>query len=412
MRIAFDGTTLTPGRTGVGYYTEHLLQHLAREAERTGDELVVISNQGIDTAFPLPKHVRVYSARQLPVRIGWMQLLAARVLTDLQPDVAHFTNGMIPPGSPVPTVVTVHDMSLRLHPRCHPFRRLLINRPLVTVAIRNATAMVTVSNSARRDLLRLYGIPPDRVAVVHEAAAPIFQAIRDIEHLERVRRRYSLPERFVLYVGAIEPRKNLRRLVQAFARARARGVPHHLVCVGPYGWSSRNLVRVIERLDLNEVVQFAGYVPLHDLPAIYNLGELFVFPSVYEGFGLPVVEAMACGTPVITSNTSSLDEIASGAAETIDPYDVDAMAEALVRLLTTADRRRELALRGLERAKRFSWTHTAREMLAIYQRASGLAVPHAVPAIAPLDGVPSAPGSVAMSRETQTLVPPVRGGSG
>src|SRR5687767_8203213 len=237
MRIAFDGTTLTAGRTGVGYYTEHLLQHLAREVERTGDELVVVSNKAIETTAPLPKHVQVYTRRQFPLRIGWMQLVAGRVLRYLHPDVAHFTNGMIPPAAPNPTVVTIHDMSLQLHPGCHPLRRLVINRPLLAVAMHTASGIVTVSHSARRDLLRLHGIDADRISVVHEAAAPRFQPISDRARLDETRRRYGLPARFVLYVGTIEPRKNLPRLVQAFAAARAQGMPHELVCVGPYGWS-------------------------------------------------------------------------------------------------------------------------------------------------------------------------------
>ena len=145
MRIAFDGTTLTPGRTGVGYYTEHLLQHLAREVESTGDELIVISNQPIDTERPLPRHVRVHRAPSLSLRIGWMQMLAARVLDDVRADVAHFTNGMMPLGPAPARVVTIHDMSLRLYPRCHPLRRLIINRPLLGVAARVADAVVTVS---------------------------------------------------------------------------------------------------------------------------------------------------------------------------------------------------------------------------------------------------------------------------
>jgi glycosyltransferase involved in cell wall biosynthesis len=390
MRIAFDATTLTEGRTGVGYYTEHLLQHLAREVERTGDELVVISNKPIDTAAPLPKHVRVYRARQFPLRIGWMQLLASRVLKDVRPDVAHFTNGMMPPSVPVPTVVTIHDMSLRLHPQCHPVRRLLINRPLLSHAIRSAARIVTVSHSARRDLQRLHCIDDNRVSVVHEAAAPRFQPITNRLLLDDVRRRYRLPRRFVLYVGTIEPRKNLPRLMEAFAAARRQGIPHDLVCAGPYGWSSRNLTDVIDRLGLRHAVHFTGYVPVKDLPAIYNLGEMFAFPSVYEGFGLPVVEAMACGTPVVTSNTSSLDEIASGAAETVDPYDVSALTTAFVRLARDASWRRELSERGLARARQFSWARTAREMLAVYQRAAGLAV------------VPRESGALAMSREVSS----------
>ena len=373
MRIAFDGTTLTPGRTGVGYYTEHLLQHLAREVETTGDEIVVVSNQPIDTQAPLPKHVRVHDGHRFPIRIGWMQLRAARALESLRPDVAHFTNGMIPFGSPVSTIVTVHDMSLRLYPRCHPVRRLILNRPLMHVAIRQAASIVTVSNSARRDLLRLHGVSPDRVSVVHEAASPAFQPIRDRALLEAARARYALPDRFILYVGTIEPRKNLTRLAEAFAHARRAGIPHHLVCAGPYGWASRDLTGHIERLGIRDAVHFTGYVPFEDLPAIYNLGEFFVFPSLYEGFGLPVVEAMASGIPVLTSNTSSLGEIAGDAAETVDPTDTEAMADAIRRLATDADRRRHFAERGAERARAFSWTRTAKEMLGVYQRAAGVA---------------------------------------
>ena len=379
MRIAFDGTTLTPGRTGVGYYTEHLLQHLAREVEATGDEIVVVSNKPIDTERPLPGHVRVHAGHRFPVRIGWMQMRAARALDALRPDVAHFTNGMIPIGSSVSMIVTIHDMSLRLYPQCHPVRRLLLNRPLMQVAIKQAASIVTVSDSARRDLLRLHGIAADRVSVVHEAASPSFRPIDDRAELDRVRAHYHLPPRFVLYVGAIEPRKNLGRLVEAFAAARARGIPHHLVCVGPYGWSSRDLSGRIERLGLNEVVHFTGYAKFEDLPAIYNLADFFVFPSLYEGFGLPVVEAMASGLPVITSNTSSLGEIAADAAATIDPTDREALADAITHLAADDELRRELRRRGLLRSRMFSWTQTAKEMLAVYHRAAGVATAAVMP---------------------------------
>lgn len=381
MRIAFDGTTLTPGRTGVGYYTEHLLQHLAREVVHTGDEIVVVSNKPIDTQAPLPAHVRVHDGHRFPVRIGWMQLRAAAALESLQPDVAHFTNGMIPCGSPAATIVTVHDMSLRLHPRCHPLRRLLLNRPLMHLAIRQAASIVTVSDSARRDLLRLHGISPDRVSVVHEAASPAFRVINDRVRLEDVRARYGLPQQFVLYVGTIEPRKNLLRLMTAFAAARRAGIPQHLVCVGPYGWSSSDLSGHIKKLGIERAVHFTGYLPFEHLPAIYNLGDFFVFPSLYEGFGLPVVEAMASGLPVLTSNTSSLGEIAGDAAVTIDPTDTDAMIAAIRQLATDPELRRERSERGLQRARSFSWTQTAREMLSVYHRVAGVAV--APPAQAP-----------------------------
>src|SRR5262245_38896990 len=161
MRIAFDGTTLRPGRTGVGYYTEHLLHHLARAS--ADDELVVISNRSVDVTRTLPPHVRVASSRGRVPRMVWMQTLAPRLLRGLRVDLVHFTNGMIPIASPVPTVVTIHDMSLTMYPRYHPLRRVLLNRPFVNLAARRADAIITVSQSAKRDIVRLYNLPADRV---------------------------------------------------------------------------------------------------------------------------------------------------------------------------------------------------------------------------------------------------------
>lgn len=369
MRIAFDGTTLTPGRTGVGYYTEHLLQHLAREIEATGDELVVVSNRPIHTEHPLPSHVRVHDRHRAPLRAVWLQAMAPLALADIRPDVAHFTNGMMPALIRTPTVVTVHDLSVRLYPQFHPPRRLLINRPLQALAVRRADRIVTVSHSTRRDLLRFHRVDADRVSVVHEAASAIFRPERNAAHLAAVRSALALPERFALYVGTVEPRKNLPRLVEAFARARAGGLAHHLVFVGPYGWLSGDLAGTIARAGVAPYVHVTGYVPYEWLPALYTLGEFFVFPSIYEGFGLPVVEAMACGAPVLTSNSSSLAEIAGDAAVTVDPLDVEALATALRTLGLDAGLRARLADAGLRRARDFSWAEAARSMLGVYRRA-------------------------------------------
>jgi glycosyltransferase involved in cell wall biosynthesis len=372
MRIAFDGTTLTPGRTGVGYYTEYLLHHLAEAVAVTGDEVVVVSNEPIHTTRGLPAHVRVYDRWRFPIRVGWLQLLARRVLRDVGADVAHFTNGIMPIGCPVPAVVTIHDLSLRLHPRCHPWRRLLINRPLSALAIRQAAALVTVSRSTRADLTRLHRVEPDRVHVVHEAAGPLFARVTDAGRLNEVGRRYRLPARFLLYVGAIEPRKNLPRLMEALAQVRARGVALDLVCVGPYGWSSRRLGGLIARLGVERAVHFTGYVPAEDLPALYTLADFFAFPSLYEGFGLPVIEAMACGTPVITSATSSLQEIAEAAAELVNPWHTSEIAAAIERLASDDAYRRRLGELGRTRARAFSWTDSASAMLGVYRQAAGL----------------------------------------
>jgi len=366
MRIAFDGTALRPRRTGVGYYSEHLLHHLARAA--SDDELIVVSNRAIDTTAPLPARVRVATPRRRVPRLVWMQTLAATMLRQVDADVVHFTNGMLPLLSPTPTVVTIHDMSLRLYPRYHPARRVLLNRPLVDLAARRADAIITPSESAKRDIVAVYDVDPSRVHVVYEAAAPSFRRVVDPAELERVRRRYHLDDRIILYVGTIEPRKNLPTLIAAFAAERRAGrLRHQLVCVGPYGWLSRGIEEQIARANVAHAINFTGYVPFEDLPAIYSLAEVFVYPSMYEGFGLPVIEAMACGVPVVTGGAGALAEIGGGAVERIDRMEVDALGRAMVALAESRDRREALAAAGLERAARFSWDRAARESLEIYR---------------------------------------------
>jgi glycosyltransferase involved in cell wall biosynthesis len=325
----------------------------------------------VDTVRPLPASVRVDSARWRMPRMIWMQAVVPKALCAGRVDVAHFTNGMMPLASTVPTVVTIHDMSLTLFPGCHPPRRVWLNRPMVDLAARRATRIITVSESAKQDIVDLYGIPPSRVHVVHEAADPSFRRVDDERELARVRARYGLADRFMLYVGTIEPRKNLPTLLDAFARRRRSGdLPHQLALAGPYGWLSRDIGKLIERLQIESAVVFTGYVPYQDLPALYSAAELFVFPSLYEGFGLPVVEAMACGTPVVAGRVAALVEVAGGAAEHVDPLDADALGDLLVVLSRDPARRDELAVLGLRRAQAFSWERAARETLGVYRQAA------------------------------------------
>ena len=367
MRIAFDGTTLRAGRTGVGYYTEHLLEELVECVAE--DDLVVVSNRHVETAARLSPRILITGASWRVPRMAWLQLLAPGLLTRLRIDVAHFTNGMIPIVSPVPTVVTIHDMSLTMYPGYHPPRRVLLNRPFVDLSAQRADAIITVSESARQDIVRWYGVPPSRVFVVHEAAAPAFRPVTDAATLQRVRATYGLAERFILYVGTIEPRKNLPLLLDAFARRHRSGdLPHQLIVAGPYGWLCAHIERRIEQLGVKDAVRITGYVPFEDLPAIYSLAEMFVFPSVYEGFGLPVVEAMACGTPVVVADVAALAEVGGGAVARVRSFDAEALGDELVRLARDQDRRRHLATLGRARAQTFSWRRAALETLAVYRQ--------------------------------------------
>ena len=367
MRIAFDGSTLRPHRTGVGYYTEHLLRHLAG-ALAPGDELTVLSNAPVETTTPLPRHVRVMrDPRSLP-RIVWMQTRVPGMLREIGADVAHYTNGMMPLRSTVPSVVTVHDMSLRLLPKLHPARRVLLNRPLMDFAVRRADAIVTVSENAKREIVEMYRLDARRVHVIYEAAAPQFAPVTDPAEVDRIRRTYGLADRVILYVGTIEPRKNLPILIDAFARRRRAGaLDHQLVCVGPYGWLSRGVDDLIARSGAADAIAFTGYVPFKDLPALYNAAEIFVYPSMYEGFGLPVIEAMACGTPVVTGRAAAVAEVGAHAVEHVASIDTDTLGDALVRLAHQSERRAELAAAGLERARAFSWARAAAQSLDVYR---------------------------------------------
>ena len=366
MRIAFDGTTLRPYQTGIGYYTEHLLRHLA--AEFPEDEFVVISNREVITSQPLPEGVARFKRYRFPVRNLWMQLLAPLVLEILQPDVVHFTNAISPLVKRTPTVLSLHDMTLRLFPDLHPPQRLA-TRPLVSLAARGADAVVTVSQSARNDILRLISVSPQRVHLIANAASPAFRPLKDKDLLEEVRQRYDLSRKLILFVGTIEPRKNLPRLIRAYAELFQSGeISHQLVCVGPRGWGYHEVREIIDSLNLDGAVRLTGYIPLEDLLALYNLSQIFVFPSLYEGFGLPVIEAMACGVPVITANNSSMAEITGGSAELINADDVRSIVEALRRLTSDSERRRELRERGLAQARKFSWKRAAQETMALYRK--------------------------------------------
>ncbi|HLV02602.1 MAG TPA: glycosyltransferase family 1 protein [Acidobacteriota bacterium] len=366
MRIAFDGTTLRAQQTGVGLYSEHLFSHLSQRV--TDERLYLISNQAIVSSRPLPEDTTIYTKMSFPVRAVWMQCLAPFVLKALEADVAHFTNSIAPLLTRTPTVLSVHDMSLELFPGYHPKRRLL-TRPLIKLSVQKSAAVVTVSEHSRNDIIRLLEVPPERVHVIPEAAAPCFRPCHDRELLETVRHRYGLGEKVVLFVGTLEPRKNVPRLIRSFKHVVRRWDSScQLICAGAFGWGYQAVKRAIEEEQLQGSVKLLGYVPYEDLPRLYSLATIFIFPSFYEGFGLPVIEAMACGTPVITSNNSSLAEIAEGSAELIDPLDCESMAHAMIRLLSDPERRIELSLRGLETAARYSWVKTASETLSVYRK--------------------------------------------
>ncbi|MBA3533641.1 MAG: glycosyltransferase family 4 protein [Ardenticatenales bacterium] len=369
MRIAFDITPLAVPQSGVGTYTANLLAHLYRQTE---DQILPLIHRPLALAaseieFPAP------SVRSPWGRLNktlWMQMLLPWQLSRLRPDVAHFTNSVAPLYAPCPTVITIHDMTLWLFPEHHYRRRLLAMRPFIPIAARRAGAIIAVSHSAKADIVRILGVPAEKVHVVYEAPPPAFRLLAPGPLLESVRREYHLPERFLLYVGTLEPRKNLVRLLEAFAYLRrAVRLPHTLLVVGRRGWKEDAIFEAVERLALGDAVRFLDYVPTTALVALYNLAEALAFPSLYEGFGLPVVEAMACGTPVVTSERGSLGEIAGGAAQFVEPTNVESIAAGLHTVLNDEFRRAELRVLGLAHVAALTWVATARQTRQVYEGA-------------------------------------------
>ncbi len=363
MRVGFDLTPLCGPPTGVGVYTAQLFLHLHPLLEH---HLVAFAHRHA-LWLPSSRPYSLLTPRWSLNKTLWMQCVLPWVIARAKVDICHFTNSVAPLMCPSPFVVTVHDASLWLTPEYHYPRRLIAMRPLIPLVVRRAAAVVTVSHSARLDLMRVLRVPRERIHVIYEAPAPHFRPLIYGEWVERVRRKYTLPQRFVLFVGTLEPRKNLERLIQAFAQVRQWGLPHKLVVVGQQGWKEQRIFALVEQLNLQREVHFVGYVPDKDLVCLYNLAEVFAFPSLYEGFGLPVVEAMACGTPVLTANRGALAEIAGPAAELVTPEDVGSIAEGLYRLLTDPELAAQRREEGLRWVRRFRWERTAQQTLRLYQ---------------------------------------------
>jgi glycosyltransferase involved in cell wall biosynthesis len=365
LKIGYDVTPLVGMCTGVGNYTRQLLTHmLAQEGEH--DFLLLANRQEATRDFPASARVQPL-VEPFPSRLLWMQSVLPRLLREVRPDLCHFPNSIGPLLSPCRYVVTIHDMTLSFLPQYHPWRKRLMVRPLIPLIARRAARIITVSEHARADIVRLLRVPAARVVVIPEAAAPIFQAASPDEQ-RRVRERYQLWGPYLLYVGTLEPRKNLVRLIRAWHTLWRRGaIPHQLVLVGGRGWQDAEIYRTIAELDCGDALRLAGYVPTDDLPALYSAADAFAFPSLAEGFGLPVIEAMACGAPVLISTAQALQELAGDAALAVDPRDERAIESALERLLTDAALREQLRARGLRRAAAFSWGEAARRTLAVYR---------------------------------------------
>ncbi len=351
---------------GIHGYIDHLLRHLpgalpenwhltalvGKDNPRRYDR-ITMRQASLDTESPLQ-------------RIVWEQLVQPWQLRDF--DLYHALAFVAPLALTVPAVVTVYDLSFLYYPERLPAARRLYLRLFTGVTCRRARRVIAISESTARDVARTYGIPASKIDVAPCGHDPALFRPLPAEAVRAFRQSRGLPERFWLFIGTLEPRKNLPTLLEAYAGLPASDrLP--LMVGGGKGWDYEPIFAAVERLGLGDLVHFIGFIPSEELPLWYNSAEAFVFPSVYEGFGLPVLEAMACGTPVVVSDASSLPEVVGEAGMCIPPHDVGAWREALGRAARDADWRASARIRGMARAAMFTWQHTAAETVACYRRA-------------------------------------------
>lgn len=364
MRIAIDVRKLHD--FGIGTYVRNLLKYLALLDQDT-EYFPLCRPQDAEAIAALGPNFKPVPVASRPYSVSEQIVLPARLLPR-HVDLLHEPHYVLPPLVPCRAVVTIHDCIHLMFPQYLPNRMAYAYaRGSLWAATRRAERIFTVSETSKADILRYCDVPADRIVVVYNAIDDRFAVAPSDEAIRRARERYQLDGPFALYVGNIKPHKNIERLIDAFDLVRRDGFERmELLIIGDQISKYPRLRRAVDKHKLHKHVRFLGFVPDDTLAALYRLATLFVFPSLYEGFGLPPLEAMASGTPVVTSNRSSLPEVVGDAAMLVDPYSAPSIAEGIRRVLADASLRRALSERGLARARQFSWEASVRRIHDVY----------------------------------------------
>lgn len=357
LRIGIDASRLAVGqRTGTEQYTWELLRALG-ELDRHTD-YTLYANRRPPALPPLPVNFRL---RSLPWPRLWTHLRLSAEQLVAPPDVLFVPAHVLPLVHPRRSVVTIHDLGYEHEPAAHPLAQRLYLRYSTRWNARQATAVLANSEATKRNIVRFCGVPAEKITVVYLGVSPRFAPVTDEARLRAVAARYEVRRPYLLFVGTVQPRKNLGRLLAAFEQARLAGV--QLVLAGKRGWLSADIEATIARL--GAAVRWAGYVADDDLPALISGARALVLPSLYEGFGLPALEALACGTPVVAAAVASLPEVVGDAGLLVDPLDTAAISAALRRIAGDDALHAELRARGLARAAAWTWQRTAEQTLAV-----------------------------------------------
>jgi glycosyltransferase involved in cell wall biosynthesis len=368
LRIAIDAHTVGTKLGGNESYAVNLIEALAQIDSLNDYTIYITTDEARERFHGRWSNFKVRATLPHTPLIRVPLTLSAE-LRKHPVDVLHvqFT---APPFCPCPVVVSIHDLSFEHLPQTFNRRSRTQLRLTVRHSAKRAARIISLSEHTRRDIIETYGIAADRVNAIPLAAPPHFAPVKDNRELQRVRHNYGIQGDYILSVGSIQPRKNLARLVKAYASLRgdnsADKLPK-LVLVGKCAWMYDETLRALDETGIRETAVLTGYVPQADLPALYSGALCFVYPSYFEGFGLPPLEAMKCGAPVIVGNKTSLPEVVGDAALAVDPLDVEAIASAMRRLINDPALRKELSVKGQTRADAFDWRETARKTLAVYK---------------------------------------------
>lgn len=369
MKIGLITTAMDEKKAGIGWYCYNLIKNL-REIDKRNEYILIHRYKNDDPIYKDNKELIIpYPKIPMKKTIGDNVQIAFKLRKlkfDIVHELAHSAFFMF--DSPSKKVITIHDLTPVLFPQTFDRFTVFIHKYLLPRALRKVDRIITVSENTKADIVKYFGISEEKIEVIHNGV--------DHEHFKKLDReccyrklkiKYGIDSKFILSVGTIEPRKNYTNLVKAFYELKKRKISHKLVIIGKTGWKYKSFYDAIEKLRLKKDVLLLGYVPYEDLPLFYNCAEVFVYPSLYEGFGLPPLEAMACGCPVVVSNCSSLPEVVGDAGILVDPYDHKKLAESLYEVLSDEGLRKHLTLKGLRRAKKFSWKETAKKTLKVYE---------------------------------------------
>ncbi|MCL5257103.1 MAG: glycosyltransferase family 4 protein [Chloroflexi bacterium] len=366
MRIAIDASRAAIAtRTGTENYSLQIISHMALIDD--ADDFSLYYNSGSLDSLGLPAS---FALQPIPFPRLWTHVRLSAALVSQRPDIVFIPAHVLPAVCPARSVVTLHDLGYVHFPKAHTWPSRLYLQASTWFSARYASHVITISEASKRDIMRYCGVPAGKISVIYHGYDQSYRPL-EAPRAAPVAGKYAIDSSYFIHVGTLQPRKNIPRLIRAFSAFKDQGWPHQLVLVGKKGWLYDSIAAAVEASPHSGCIRLLGYVDNNDLPALVARASALVIPSLYEGFGLPALEAMACGTPVIASNTSSLPEITADAALPVDPLDEKAICDALCRVASDPDLREKLSSAGLARAARFSWERCARETLEVLKRVAG-----------------------------------------